>query len=281
MSSSARPFGQLLFEFVGARAQRLVGELLQLLFQRVDRLDARADRSGCADRWRNRTTCGRHRRSSHHPSNSKRRHEPFARASFSSRRDRREVQTGGKCGAIRTYARRHRPPGVRPRHRRGSVSCQCEAAASRARQAASGFRHCQALGFRRVSAPKFGAATRRHPLSSKGPHSMAFTRLLVRCALGALAVCRAPVARRPRRTRPGFRSGGRPRQRRRHPRERPRLCRGGNRQQHSEHAAGAEARLSHHLSGRRGRCCRRPPTSRSSATVRTSSAGSHSITTGC
>ena len=36
-----RALGELLLEFVGARAQRLVGERFQLLFQRVDLVDAR------------------------------------------------------------------------------------------------------------------------------------------------------------------------------------------------------------------------------------------------
>ncbi len=36
-----RALGQLLFEFLGPRPQRVVGELLQLLFQRVDGVDAR------------------------------------------------------------------------------------------------------------------------------------------------------------------------------------------------------------------------------------------------
>ena len=40
MSSRRLALGELLFEFVGARAQRLVGELLQLLFQRIDGVDA-------------------------------------------------------------------------------------------------------------------------------------------------------------------------------------------------------------------------------------------------
>src|SRR5579863_5748619 len=33
--------------------------------------------------------------------------------------------TSGKCGAIGTYARRHRAAELRWRHRRGSVACQC------------------------------------------------------------------------------------------------------------------------------------------------------------
>ena len=37
--------GELLLEFFGPRAQRLVGELFQLLFERVDRVDARAVRA--------------------------------------------------------------------------------------------------------------------------------------------------------------------------------------------------------------------------------------------
>ena len=36
-------FGELLFEFVGAGAQRVVGERFQLLFQRVDLVDARPE----------------------------------------------------------------------------------------------------------------------------------------------------------------------------------------------------------------------------------------------
>ncbi len=43
-----RALGELLLEFVGARAQRLVGERFQFLFQGVDRLDARPIRADAA-----------------------------------------------------------------------------------------------------------------------------------------------------------------------------------------------------------------------------------------
>ena len=39
------PFGELLLEFAGARAQRFVGERFQLLFQGIDRFHARAIRA--------------------------------------------------------------------------------------------------------------------------------------------------------------------------------------------------------------------------------------------
>ena len=79
--------------------------------------------------------------------------------------------------------------------------------------------HCQARAIRRVSAPKFGAATGGIPSAPKDPinglHSPA-------CPLRARRArrCRAPVGAGRNRTRPGYRSVDRPRQRRRDPPER-------------------------------------------------------------
>ena len=97
-----RALGELLLEFVGARAQRLVGELLQLLLQRVDRLDARpigadAPIVGGTEQLAGDTADHRIILPTRGGAT-----EPFVCALFSSRRARARVQTGGKCGAIGT-----------------------------------------------------------------------------------------------------------------------------------------------------------------------------------
>src|SRR6478736_9319917 len=94
--------------------------------------------------------------------------------------------TAGKCGAIGACAGRHGAPGYRPRHRRGSFSCQCKAALHALVKTAPRIRHCQAQMIRRVSAAEFAFA--RRPLCLPRNAFMAGTRLLVCCALGALVI---------------------------------------------------------------------------------------------
>ena len=162
--------GELLLEFVGARAQRLVGELFELGLQRIDRRRRATDTGGCAGRLRTRTACGRLRRSSHyHPFAFRPRHKvnefvaatwrpPVANmAEFP--RDRRNVQLTENAALFGLLQNDNATARMRGNHRPhplrhiGGGGFLVNATPRSPKRQRGQFFDCKARRIRRVSAP--------------------------------------------------------------------------------------------------------------------------------